>query len=106
MTPDKEAPPYPAQCLLHNERLKRIDNNVDSITVKLDALLDHEGPISRMQQRLGTVEGTASRAHERIDDTEVDIEKIGSSHTVLALKVAGIMAPLAAAVSVLISKVL
>lgn len=101
---DKVDVTYPAQCLLHNERLKRIDNNVDSITAKLDTLLDHEGPISRIQQRLGTVEGAASRAHERIDGTEIDIKSISKSHTTLALKVAGVMAPLAAAIGVLISK--
>ena len=97
---------YPAQCLLHNERLERIDNNVNAITAKLDTLLDHEGPISRIQQRLVTVEGTADRAHERIDDTETDIKDISTSHTTLALKVAGIMAPLAAAIGALISKVM
>ena len=97
---------YPAQCLLHNERLKRIDTNVNAITDKLDALLDHEGPISRIQQRLGTVEGTADRAHERIDDTEDDIKIISKSHTSLALKVAGVMAPLAAAIGAIISKAL
>jgi hypothetical protein len=103
---DQEEVNYPAQCLLHNERLKRIDTNVDAITGKLDALLDLDGPISRMQQRLVTVEGTADRAHERIDDTEIDIKTVSKSYTSLALKVAGIMAPLAAAIGAVVSKVL
>ena len=103
---DEQESTYPAQCLLHNERLKRIDKNVNAITGKLDALLDLDGPISRMQQRLVTVEGTADRAHERIDDTEIDIKHISKSHTSLAIKVAGVMAPLAAAIGALISKVL
>lgn len=99
-------PEYAQQCLLHNDRLKRIDTNVSAITSKLDRLLDHEGPISRIQQRLGVVEGTADRAHERIDSTEINIKEISKSHTKLALKVAGIMAPLAAAIGALISKVI
>lgn len=48
------------QCLLHNERLKNIDTNVDKLTKEFRAFVSTEGPFVDVRERLSVVEAKQS----------------------------------------------
>jgi hypothetical protein len=48
------------QCLLHNERLKNIDTNVNALTDEFRAFVSIEGPFVEYATRLSVVEAKQS----------------------------------------------
>lgn len=94
-----------ARCLLDQSRLKAIEVLVTAIDSKLDELLSHEGPVSKIRERLAVVEGATTRSYDRLDRLEHVFETHDSTMTALAVKVAGISAVLTSGAVLAIIKV-
>ena len=92
MTPDKVPSPLPPQCALDRSVLARIDTNVTELTEKFNHLVDIDGPISGIKERMALVEASVISVHGRVDATESDIVKVRDQSTGLALKVGTITA--------------
>ncbi len=92
MTPDKVPSPLPPQCALDRSVLTRIDTNVTELTEKFNHLVDINGPISSIKERMALVEASVLSVHQRVDDTEVDIDVIRGQANSLAVKVGTVSA--------------
>lgn len=101
------SPPDP-QCVLHGERLKNIDEAVNSTKIAVEELqhqlVSAEGYIPRIHTRLSLVETATERAHERIDDQSSIIKEVKRSHTSLAIKVASAVAVLAIIAEIILTR--
>ena len=62
--------PQPATCVLHEDRLKKIEIGIASIDGKLDELTSIDGPLGLVRDRVTVVEGKVESLHTRVDTVE------------------------------------
>ena len=84
--------PQPLTCVLHEDRLKKIEDTVESIHDDVQTLLGYDGPIGGLKEQVGIIDGSTRRAHERIDVIEHDSKAEARRLNALAVKVGGIAA--------------
>ena len=91
--------PQPQSCILHEERLVKIERGISGLADKLDAIVALEGPIGKLLERMTLAESSIRSAHHRVDEVQVRVTKVerseaqsGRDLNSLAVKVGGIAA--------------
>ena len=84
--------PQPATCVLHEDRLKKIENTVEITSQDVKQLLAYDGPIGNFDSRLVVVEASTERSHERITAIEEDTKAESRRLNALAVRVGSIAA--------------
>jgi hypothetical protein len=92
MTPDKVPSPLPTQCALDRDVLTRIDTNVTELTDKFHKLIEVDGPIASIKERMSLVEAAVLSAHDKVNDAVDDIDVLRGQANGLAIKVGTIAA--------------
>ena len=91
--------PHPVACKLHEGELGDIKATVKEIDGKLDRWFGPEGTVWNLKDEVANLRSSAERAHERIDDAQIEIRANKIAHedtqkelTTLGRKVAVIVA--------------
>jgi hypothetical protein len=96
----------PAQCALDQRILADVAEKVNKISQQLDNLESRTGPIAAHDLRIGMVEGSAARAHERLDTHRVELDELAKANTSLQIRLGVVLVPIASAVGAIVAKLL
>jgi len=84
--------PQPSTCILHEDRLKKIETAVAETHADVKVLIGYDGPVGQLGGRVTAVESSTNRAHDRINIIERDSKAEARRLNAIAVKVGGIAA--------------
>lgn len=93
--------PMLATCVLHEDRLKKIEIGIHSIDCKLDDLTNLDGPLGLVRDRVTKLEGSVTTLHTRVDTITTTTEANAKAINAILVKVSVAAATLSMVVAMI-----